>query len=32
MSSYVFMKVLESTPQRYDRGLRILSRGRIGAI
>jgi ubiquinone/menaquinone biosynthesis C-methylase UbiE len=32
MSSYVFMKVLESTPRRYDRGLRILSRGRIGAI
>lgn len=32
MSSYVFMKVLESTPARYDRGIRILSRGRIDAI
>jgi demethylmenaquinone methyltransferase/2-methoxy-6-polyprenyl-1,4-benzoquinol methylase len=32
MSSYVYMKVLESTPQRYDRGIRILSRGAIGEI
>jgi ubiquinone/menaquinone biosynthesis C-methylase UbiE len=32
MSSYVFMKVLESTPERYDRGIRILTRGRIDAI
>ena len=27
--SFVYMKVLESTPLRYDRGLRLLSRGRI---
>lgn len=32
MSSYVYMKVLESTPQRYDRGIRILSRGAIGKV
>jgi len=32
MSSYVYMKVLESTPQRYDRGIRILSRGAIGRV
>ncbi len=32
MSSYVFMKVLESTPARYDRGMKILSRGRIDEI
>lgn len=32
MSSYVYMKVLESTPQRYDRGIRILSRGTIGDV
>jgi ubiquinone/menaquinone biosynthesis C-methylase UbiE len=32
MSSYVYMKVLESTPQRYDRGIRILSRGAIGGV
>lgn len=32
MSSYVFMKVLESTPERYDRGVRWLSGGRIGEI
>ena len=29
MSSYVFMRVLESVPERYDLGMRILSRGRI---
>jgi len=29
MSSFVWMKVLESAPERYDRGIRILSRGRI---
>lgn len=29
MSSFVWMKVLESAPQRYDRGIRLLSRGRI---
>jgi demethylmenaquinone methyltransferase/2-methoxy-6-polyprenyl-1,4-benzoquinol methylase len=32
MSSYVFMKILESAPHRYDRGLRILTRGRITDI
>ncbi|MEZ4654526.1 MAG: methyltransferase domain-containing protein [Candidatus Eisenbacteria bacterium] len=32
MSSYVYMKVLESTPQRYDRGIRILSRGAIDEV
>ncbi|MGD8413572.1 MAG: class I SAM-dependent methyltransferase [Candidatus Latescibacterota bacterium] len=32
MSSYAYMKVLESTPQRYDRGIRILSRGAIGEV
>ena len=29
MSSYVFMKVLESAPGRYDLGIRLLSRGGI---
>jgi ubiquinone/menaquinone biosynthesis C-methylase UbiE len=32
MSTYVYMKVLESAPQRYDRGLRLLSLGRIDAV
>lgn len=32
MSSYVYMKVLESTPDRYDRGIRILSRGTIDNV
>jgi demethylmenaquinone methyltransferase/2-methoxy-6-polyprenyl-1,4-benzoquinol methylase len=32
MSSYVFMKVLESAAHRYDRGMRLLSRGRIGEV
>lgn len=32
MSSYVYMKVLESAPHRYDRGMRWLSGGRIEAI
>jgi demethylmenaquinone methyltransferase/2-methoxy-6-polyprenyl-1,4-benzoquinol methylase len=27
MSSYVFMKILESAPERYDRGIEILSLG-----
>ncbi len=30
--SYVFMKVLESAPRRYDLGIRILSLGRIGRV
>ena len=29
MSTYIFMKVLESTPCRYDRGIRILTLGRL---
>jgi ubiquinone/menaquinone biosynthesis C-methylase UbiE len=29
MSSFVWMKFLESAPERYDRGLRLLSAGRI---
>ena len=29
MSTYVYMKILESAPQRYDLGLRILSLGRV---
>lgn len=32
MSSFAFMKILESTPGRYDRGIWFLSRGRIGAV
>jgi ubiquinone/menaquinone biosynthesis C-methylase UbiE len=32
MSSYVFMKILESAPRRYDRGIRMLSCGRIDEI
>ena len=32
MSSFVWMKVLESAPERYDRGIRMLTRGRIGAV
>ena len=30
--SYVFMKVLESAPRRYDLGIRLLSLGRIGRV
>jgi ubiquinone/menaquinone biosynthesis C-methylase UbiE len=32
VSSFVWMKVLESSPERYDRGVQMLSRGRIGRI
>jgi ubiquinone/menaquinone biosynthesis C-methylase UbiE len=32
MSSFVWMKVLESAPERYDRGIGMLSGGRIGAV
>jgi demethylmenaquinone methyltransferase/2-methoxy-6-polyprenyl-1,4-benzoquinol methylase len=32
MSSFVWMKVLESAPERYDRGIRMLSSGRIDAV
>ena len=29
MSTYVLMKILESAPQRYDRGIRILTLGMV---
>jgi len=29
ISTYAFMRWLESTPSRYDRGMRLLSRGRV---
>jgi len=32
MSTYVYMKVLESAPERYDRGIQRLSGGTISAI
>jgi len=32
MSSFVWMKVLESAPDRYDLGIRMLSRGRIDEV
>jgi len=32
MSSYVLMKILESSPERYDRGIRMLDRGRIDSM
>lgn len=32
MSSFVWMKFLESTPERYDRGVELLSRGRIADV
>lgn len=32
MSSYVFMRLLESSAWRYDRGMRLFSRGRIVKI
>jgi len=31
MSTYVLMKILESSPDRYDRGIRLLTRGRLDA-
>jgi demethylmenaquinone methyltransferase/2-methoxy-6-polyprenyl-1,4-benzoquinol methylase len=30
--SYVYMKVLESAPERYDRGMKILTLGRLGRL
>lgn len=30
--SYVYMKVLESAPDRYDRGMRVLTLGRLGKV
>jgi ubiquinone/menaquinone biosynthesis C-methylase UbiE len=32
VSSYVYMKVLEAAPERYDRGIRLLSRGSIDSV
>lgn len=32
VSSYVYMKVLEASPRRYDRGIRMLSRGSIDRV
>ena len=32
MSSYVFMKILESVPQRYDLGIKLLSLGKIQKV
>jgi ubiquinone/menaquinone biosynthesis C-methylase UbiE len=32
MSTYVFMKILESAPSRYDWGIRILTLGRLNKI
>jgi demethylmenaquinone methyltransferase/2-methoxy-6-polyprenyl-1,4-benzoquinol methylase len=32
MSTYVYMRILESAPQRYDLGLRLLSLGRIATV
>jgi len=32
MSSFVWMKFLESAPERYDRGVELLSRGRIADV
>ncbi|MFI5395028.1 MAG: corrinoid protein-associated methyltransferase CpaM [Candidatus Binatia bacterium] len=32
MSTYVYMRILESAPRRYDWGLRLLSLGRITAV
>jgi ubiquinone/menaquinone biosynthesis C-methylase UbiE len=32
MSSFVWMRVLESSPERYDRGIRLLSGGRIAEV
>lgn len=32
MSTYVLMKILESTPNRYDRGLRIITLGKLDSV
>jgi len=32
MSSYVLMKILESSPERYDRGIRMLDKGCINSV
>ena len=31
VSTYILMKILESAPRRYDRGIRMLTRGRLDA-
>jgi demethylmenaquinone methyltransferase/2-methoxy-6-polyprenyl-1,4-benzoquinol methylase len=32
MSSYIYMKILESQPERYDRGVALLSLGQAGKV
>jgi ubiquinone/menaquinone biosynthesis C-methylase UbiE len=32
MSAYIFMRILESAPSRYDRGIRILTLGKIDKV
>src|SRR5581483_4011569 len=32
MSTYVYMRILESAPRRYDLGIRLLSFGRVDAM
>ena len=32
MSTYIFMKILESAPSRYDRGIRILTLGKLDKV
>lgn len=32
MSTYILMRILESTPSRYDLGIRIITLGRLGPI
>ena len=32
MSTYVYMKILESSPRRYDAGIRLLSLGGVDAM
>lgn len=32
MSTYIFMKILESAPLRYDRGIRLLTLGRLDKV
>jgi demethylmenaquinone methyltransferase/2-methoxy-6-polyprenyl-1,4-benzoquinol methylase len=32
MSTYIWMKILESAPSRYDLGIRIITLGRLDAV
>jgi ubiquinone/menaquinone biosynthesis C-methylase UbiE len=32
LSTYILMKILESAPRRYDKGIRILTFGRLGKV